>query len=502
MTNGHELPQGMASSRRRTRQSASAACVLACLSALSGCAGGSHLVSTRQPMDAATLSVGREIHDAIPASIRPGPEPWWRVWDDEQLDHLVMLASARSPDLQLVRARLDRARAQLDAGEADRTVQLDLHGDASADRYPGHDTYPAPYAGNTGSSGSLIASVRLHLDLWGKWRSRRDAARWAAQAAGHQLDDARLSLQLAVVATYLQWDGACRLLDVQLTQREHLRQRAELVEARKLSGLANGLEVTRANNAVSVSGMQLIRTRQSIARYRHALAALTGQPPAFADTLQAPRIVRVSDPAPISSLPAHLLGMRPDVAARRSGLEAASRSVDAARAGFYPDVDLGAFAGLSSLGLGHLFEANSTTASIGPALTLPIFDGGRLRANLKSRIADYDEAIAAYDATLLQALQQVADSVTGLNTGRQQLQEAQDALAQTQRLVHLQEIRSSRGLAAHQDQLDADLDRLQAQAAEIQADLDVGLAQVALAGAVGGTWVFSSPSPNTKNSHD
>ncbi|WZB76626.1 TolC family protein [Achromobacter insuavis] len=104
--------------------------------------------------------------------------------------------------------------------------------------------------------------------------------------------------------------------------------------------------------------------------------------------------------------------------ARRKRLDAADRRIDAAKAEFYPDIDLKAFAGLQSLGLSHLLQGNSLAAGIGPALTLPIFDGGRLRAGLQDRIAGYDLAVADYDTSVVRALQEVADGLAGLAQAR------------------------------------------------------------------------------------
>lgn len=182
--------------------------------------------------------------------------------------------------------------------------------------------------------------------------------------------------------------------------------------------------------------------------------------------------------------------------AQRKRLDAADRRIEAAKAEFYPDIDLKAFAGLQSLGLSHLLQGNSLAAGIGPALTLPIFDGGRLRAGLRDRIAGYDLAVADYDATVVRALQEVADGLAGMAQARARRDAARVSLREAGTLARLQAVRASRGLSARQDEIDTDLARLRADSELAAADLDLGLARTALAGALGGRW---SPSQSSDN---
>ncbi|WP_429942280.1 TolC family protein, partial [Achromobacter xylosoxidans] len=155
-----------------------------------------------------------------------------------------------------------------------------------------------------------------------------------------------------------------------------------------------------------------------------------------------------------------------------------------------------AFAGLQSLGLSHLLQGNSLAAGIGPALTLPIFDGGRLRAGLRDRIAGYDLAVADYDAAVVRALQEVADGLAGMAQARARRDAARVSLREAGTLARLQAVRASRGLSARQDEIDTDLERLRADSELAAADLDLGLARTALAGALGGRW---SPSQSSDN---
>lgn len=480
--------------RARLRHAPLAA-ALAALISVAGCASHGGLRPAGKPLDPATLDAGRDIAAAVRDTSDDGA-PWWRAWGDAQLDRLMADAQRQAPGIRAAQARLRQAEALVGSADAARRPTLDASATVTADRYPSHYTYGAPYADNTGGSGSLLASLRLRLDVWGKWRALADAARLDADGAALAHADAQLALQQGIAAAYLRLDAAFRLHQLALQQRERLRQALDLHQARRQAGLGSDAPVADARSRLAQLDAQVEQLDREIARQRHALAALAGQAPGYADALNRPQLALRADPALPAALPARLLGLRPDVLAQRKRLEAADRRIDAAKAEFYPDIDLKAFAGLQSLGLSHLLQGNSLAAGIGPALTLPIFDGGRLRAGLQDRIAGYDLAVADYDATVVRALQEVADGLAGLAQARAQRHAARVSLREAATLAQLQAVRASRGLSARQDEIDTDLARLRADSALAAADLDLGLAQTALAGALGGRW---SPSQSSDN---
>ncbi len=168
-------------------------------------------------------------------------------------------------------------------------------------------------------------------------------------------------------------------------------------------------------------------------------------------------------------LPASLLGRRPDVVASRWRVEAAARGIDAARARFYPDVNLLAFAGFQSLGLSGFLEAGSRVAGVGPALTLPLFDGGRLRSELAARDADYDAAVARYDRTLVDALRDLGDRLASIRGVAAQAHEQRAALATAREAYALALARYREGVGAYLSVLSAETQVLAQQ--RLEADL-------------------------------
>lgn len=481
--------------RRMRLRHAPLAAALAALVAVAGCASHDGLRPAGKPLDLAALDAGQDIAAAV-RDTADDAAPWWRAWGDDQLDRLMADALRQAPGVRAAQARLGQAEAVFGSVDANRQPTLDGSTTITADRYPGHYTYGAPYADNTGGSGSLLASLRLRLDIWGKWRALADAARLDAEGAALAHADAQLALQQGIAAAYLRLDAAFRLHELARQQRERQRQALELHQTRRQAGLGSDAPVADARGRLARMDAEVERLDREIARQRHALAALAGQAPGYGDVLRRPRLALRADPALPAALPARLLGLRPDVLAQRKRLDAADRRIEAAKAEFYPDIDLKAFAGLQSLGLSHLLQGNSLAAGIGPALTLPIFDGGRLRAGLRDRIAGYDLAVADYDATVVRALQEVADGLAGMAQARARRDAARVSLREAGTLARLQAVRASRGLSARQDEIDTDLERLRADSELAAADLDLGLARTALAGALGGRW---SPSQSSDN---
>ncbi|MCH4590569.1 TolC family protein, partial [Achromobacter xylosoxidans] len=152
-----------------------------------------------------------------------------------------------------------------------------------------HYTYGAPYADNTGGSGSLLASLRLRLDIWGKWRALADAARLDAEGAALAHADAQLALQQGIAAAYLRLDAAFRLHELARQQRERQRQALELHQTRRQAGLGSDAPVADARGRLARMDAEVERLDREIARQRHALAALAGQAPGYGDALRRPR---------------------------------------------------------------------------------------------------------------------------------------------------------------------------------------------------------------------
>ncbi|MBO9695351.1 MAG: efflux transporter outer membrane subunit [Sphingopyxis sp.] len=453
---------------------------------MSACAAGNDIRPMLAPHDIATLQPGAMIAAAARAAQAIDRDCWWQPYGDPQLDMLVSAVGEGVPSIEAVLARLAQASAELDAVRSDRLPRVTGSASASGAYFPDHATWPEPYAGGPGSEGALRADVRYRLDFWGKRRQAALAANARLSGTGEEVRDAILLLRTALVEAYVRLDADYRLRDLAEAALERHRDIAGLLVQRERAGLATDIDAVEEREAVTNARAEIARLDGEIARNRYRIAALLGRDPAFAEGLERPAITSIADPAPMSAIPAELLGYRPDIAAARAGVEAAAHDIGVARAAFYPDIDLTAFAGLQSLGLGHLLRVGSASAGIGPALSLPIFEGGRLRAELRGRTADYDAAVSRYNMALATALQQVADAVAALNAERARRAEADAAVAHWQRIVDLHRLRETRGLSSAANRLGAETALLRSERAVIESAARKAIGQTALVRALGG----------------
>lgn len=372
---------------------------------LTACANPAGIAPQSSLRDSSTL----ELAAATPTQAAVAPD-WWRAFGDARLDRLVEQALAGSPSLRLAQTRLARARAVSEVADAALLPQLNLGADITRQRYTENGAVPAPLAGSVRETGTLQLSSSWEIDFFGKNRAALDAALGSARAAEADVLAARTLLASQVVRNWLQLS---RLQDQLAVAERALAQRGEqltLVRDRVNAGLDTRLELRQAEGGLPEARQQIEALREQMALGRNALAALVAQPLAQLD-LGAPTLSALQLPAMPAMLPADLLGRRADVQAARWRVEASGQDLRSARAQFYPNINLNAFAGLSSIGLGNLIQAGSLQWGIGPALRLPIFDAGRLRANLQVKTADLDAAVESYNQAVIDAVREVADQL-------------------------------------------------------------------------------------------
>lgn len=452
---------------------------LLALAGLAGCATHADIQATATVLPSPAL--GLDAAATTPAADRQ----WWRAFGDRHLDALVEQALRGHPSLRVAQSRIARASAGVAAAGSAGLPQVNGSVDLTRQRYTEHGAVPAPLAGSVRSSGTLQASASWELDFFGRHRAVLEAALGTQRAAEADLAAARLLLASQVAHAYVQlarWVEQREVAVRTLAQREQV---LALIRQRVEAGLDTNVELRQGEAGLPEMRQQIASLDEQIDLTRHALAALTAQPAvALADL--SPRLDGVTAAAVPGQLGVDLLGRRADVAAARWRVEAASRQVDAGRADFYPNVNLVAFAGLSSIGLDRLLEAGSRQVGFGPAVRLPIFDAGRLRAGLRGRTADLDAAIETYNTALLDAVRDVADQVTSARSVEVQRREQAAAQAAAESAYDLALQRYRAGLGSYLTVLSAENGVLAQRrlAADLRARaLD---AQVGLARALGG----------------
>lgn len=449
-------------------------------------------LSLRAPADDAL------VHTAGPGANGAWPAPdWVKQLQDPQLDDLVAEASRNNPDLQVAQARLRIAQAQLQqfdsltglTGTAGATIsraRMPKPGDI-ADVTAGGYRVPVQIFGDPNvSPSSVFVGLNYQLDLWGKNRAATKSLMSLRDAAGVEAEQVRLTLAVAIVTVYCQLDQAYAVRDL-LQQKLKISQRVTAVlRERTARGLDNAYDASDASIKRSRLLEQIALNDEQIKLAQLQLGVLSGRGPERGLALQRPRVGAFTGGALPARLPADLLGRRPDIVAARLRVEAAFANADSTRAQFYPDVNLVALGGVFALTPASLFSRDSLAGSVGPAISLPIFDRGRLKAKLGADVAQADVAIGLYNKTVDDALGQVAQLVTSLQTSQTLVAQQQDAVAAAQKIVQIAADRHRRGVLMQKDVDVADLTLIDERAQMIALLGKQRTLQVGLIGALGG----------------
>ncbi len=460
--------------------------VLATAALVAGCASTSGAVPhTHELMSSAEAGAN--------GSSTPWPKTdWWTSWGDAQLNAVVERALGNQPSLQTVQARLVQAQAAVDVAGAARLPQVSGALDMTDQRFTEHGLIPPPLAGATRWNNSAQINASWELDLFGRQRASINAAIGQLRAAQAESQAARVLLAGNVANTYV---TLARLVDARKVAQQSLGQREQtfsLVRQRISAGLDTNVEMRQAEGFIAQTKVDIEALDEQIARTRHALAELSGQTPTAYDTLT-PQLAAVKATPLPQGLPADLIGRRADLVAQRWRVESALKDVDVARAQFYPNINLVAFAGLSSLGLDSFIKSGSQTYGIGPAVRLPIFEGGKLRANLSAKNAEVDAAIDGYNSALLRALREVADEVSTLQSLERQQLAQDDALKSAESAFDLSVQRYQNGLGNYLVVLTAETNVLAQRRAASDLKARHLAAEAALARALGGGYQADAP---------
>ena len=440
--------------------------------------------------------------DAGDAHARWPATNWWKQYQDPTLDTLMERALAQAPSLAQAQARLAQARAAIAAQAASGNAYVGASADLQRQRISEHGLFPVQFLGFTWySQADLGVQLQYDVDWWGKHRAQVAAATDQARAAAAEADAARLALTAALAQTYFGWQADQARLAL-ATQAVQAQQRLlALARARAARGIDGSDAVHAAESALAAAERARTALTASAEGRRIALAALLGIAPDALPPLQARPLPAVTAGLP-DDASLNLLARRPDVAASRWRVEAAVQDVAAARAAFFPDLSLKALLGLSSIDLGQLLSAGSRVALLQPALSLPLFDGGRLRAGYGITRAQLDAAIADYHASVVQAAREVQQQALTLAQLGEEAQQQATALAAARALQANADARARAGLGDDRSRAQAALARLQAEdAAQVLAAARLA-ADIALIQSLGGGYAdlsAAAPSPDSKD---
>ena len=444
-------------------------------------------------------------------SLDHGPEAaWWKTFQNEELTDLIEHALQHNHTVKGALARILEGRASVMSATAGLFPQLNLSSSytniavskntlaglgLSTGQKPGPQVFATP--GTTFDLWNGAMDLRWEVDFWGRIRRGREAA----QADSHAIEQDARAVALSLISDVGQSYFRLRELDEQLdiaARTLAVRQESlEIIQKRSSAGLASELDVKRAEVLVSESAGLLPDIKRLRAIELHHLEVLTGMGAGSLDLASQPlRNVIVQPDIPIG-LPSELLERRPDILEAEATLMSSHARIGQARAYFFPTLTITGQGGLQSADFAKWFTGNSLNYSIGPSVTLPIFQGGTNLARLDQAASHYQQMLENYRQTILLAFREVADLLTSLNARSEQLTHQRAQLSAAQEAVRLAQIRYRKGMVNYLDVLDAQRTVLSAETQLVLTERVRLTEMVSLFKALGGGWEPTQEEPST-----
>jgi multidrug efflux system outer membrane protein len=414
---------------------------------------------------------------------------WWTVFGDSALNRLQREAAAQNPGLRATMLRVEQARLTARGSRAELLPDASFNPSAERrldssnifrtsdefERFPGmRNIFRLP----------LDASYEI--DFWGRVRRSIEAAHAEAEAAAALGETARLTLQADLAQNYFALRTVHSEIDL-LTSTVALRRRAlEIVRGRFLAGAISELDVTRTESEVADAESELIALERRRRELVNAIAVLAGRPPSTFHLTA--RALEGVPPSVAAGVPAELLERRPDVAEAERRMAAANARIGVAKTAFFPSIHLTGRAALESSETGNLFTSGSRAWSLGPSLNFPIFDQVVNRVNYEKQKLEYEATTDDYRSTVLNAFQEVENSLAGLRLLAEQAAARDRAVAAAEKTLALSRDRFDEGLVSWLDVVDAERTRLASLRLALQLNGQRFLTTVQLIKALGGGW--------------
>jgi multidrug efflux system outer membrane protein len=426
---------------------------------------------------------------AAPAAGAELQRDWWRLFGDAQLDALEAQALQASPTLAAAAARIERARAVYGATRSDELPRVEVGASETGLRTSAKSVTTPVLGGQPitfeGWQTGIQATLGWEIDLWGRVKRQAEAAQAQLDASTLDAAAARVALTADVAAAYWQWRALADEAQALQRLRDSRAKAFQVAQTRFDAGASTtqDLERVRAELAAADADVADLPRRQALVL--NQLAALTGQSAAELRLQAAPL---ATPPQIRAGLPSELLQRRPDLAQSLAQLHAATAQVGIAEAAFYPSIRLTGSFGYQSKDLSDLVSAPARLYNFGPSISLPVFEGGRNKANLAGAKAQVDESLAAFRGRMLQALREVDDALAELQ-GRAAVVEAQNrTLASSAQALAVARSRYDKGAVSYLDVTEAERTPLATERALAQLRGAQWAATAQLVKALGGGW--------------
>lgn len=415
-----------------------------------------------------------------PAATATPLADWWQRFQDPQLTQLVAQALQANTSVRSAHAALAQARALREVQSA--RLGPTLGASASAQRSKSGDNP----AGNTYRAGF---DASWEPDIFGGQRAGVSAAEAEARAAQASLADTQVSIAAEVAVAYLQLRGNQARLDIARRNLAAQQETLQITDWRVQAGLTTSLELAQARTAAEQTQAQIPTLETAVAQTQHALAVLTGQAPAaLRSQLEAAAAVPLPADTLALAIPAETLRQRPDVRVAEQQVAASLARVSQAEAARYPSFQISGSVGLSALALSGLTGGGSVVSALLGSVSVPLFDGGAARAQVRSQEAALEQARIGYQAVVLGALQDVEDALVSLRGNRERLQRLRNASEAAEQAALLATQRYSSGLVDFQTVLDTQRSLLSTQDSVASTQAELSADHVRLYKALGGGW--------------
>ncbi len=423
--------------------------------------------------------------DAIPKGA------WWEVFHDDALNAYEQLLLRANQSLVAARDRLDQARSLARVASAGLFPTANVDPGAARIRYSGNrPENTEPGVALTETTYQIPFALNYEVDLFGRARKALEAANASLQGTAADLQNVQLVLTAELAADYF----SLRELDAEYgVVQESVKIQQEglvLVKHRHEGGVASGLDLAQQQTLLDSTNAQLFLTQQQRAQYEHAMAALTGNAASTFTVPDSP--LKGTPPAIPLGVPSDLLERRPDVATAERNMAQQNALVGFARTSFYPQFTISGSGGFQTISIGSLISAPSTFWSLGGDLLQPIFNGGRIRANYAAAKSVYDQSVANYRESVLDAFQQVEDGLSGLNSLSQAAETQTAAVADARRALDIANDRYTGGLTTFLDVITAQSVLLTNERLNTQLLGQQMVTSVYLVKALGGGWDASA----------
>ncbi len=491
--------------------------VLASIGLLAACTLGPDFASpetttpttlfTERPQPLATPS--RAISDPIDLV-------WWKMFDDPQLSLLVERVASSNLDVRLAAIRIDQSRAE--RGIVASAQFPTINGNASYVRQQasnrgvftklGKNAVGATAANGTPGGAGAITGVQIEpfdayqygldasweLDLWGRVRRAVESSDASVVASEEAMRGALLSRLAEVARDYIELRGAQLRLQIARDNLKTAKQSQDIVAQRAAGGLTTDLDVANAAAQVSTVAAEIPRIEQEEAHLMNALGLLLGEPPqALRSELATPKPIPPVPPKVPVGFPSELARRRPDIRQADANLHSATADIGVAEANFYPSLTLNGSVGIQSLKVQSLWNWNAEQYALGPTLNMPIFEGGRLKAQLELRKAQQREAAVKYQQTVLTAWTEVDDALTAYEAEQRRREQLIEAVKYNRRALALAQSRYKEGVSDFIEVLDAQRSQLATEQLLAISTANVSGNLVALYKALGGGWETDFP---------